>query len=365
MASFNVTTTGARINSVGVGGFLLGGGIAFASVDRGFGANNVFNYEVVLSNGTIVSASKDNNPDLFWALKLAGTNYGIVTRYDMITYPSPVIWGAVTAYPITNQSVTDLLKDYEQYGHDNTNTKDFKSFAFAQSNGTEMISTVEVNLDGVPRTPATSVEPLVRTEKVGNTHDVVNDVIAGALAASARTHWYTFTTKIGTDYFQDLYAEALQIFKPLESCQGLAWTVGLQALQKSFIAQTAGTPIFNALHLPNDDLVFILLLVTWEDPSDELVLRNATDALGAWGEAEARRRGLLADFVYLNYANEEQHIYERSVTEQDLDKMRDLQKAYDPSGTFVKLWRGGYKIPEKSYHGAETGTGAAEEGGGL
>jgi len=97
----------------------------------------------------------------------------------------------------------------------------------------------------------------------------------------------------------------------------------------------------------------ILILVTWTDPADEPAINEATNTLGAWGEAEARRRGLLNDFVYLNYANERQRVYERSVTPKDLDKMRAIQKKYDSSGTFESLWRGGCKLPKK---GSNTGT---------
>ncbi|KAG7089974.1 hypothetical protein E1B28_011599 [Marasmius oreades] len=363
LAPFNISTTGARNNFVGVGGFLTGGGITFESITKGFGADNVFQYEVVLANGSIVSVNKDTNADLFWALKLAGTNFGIVTQYEMTTFPSPVIWGAVSAYPITDQSTSDLLRAFEAYGHDDTNTNTFQSVSFASVGGVDMLSVVQCTLDGVPQGPLTSVEPISHSELVGSTHDVINQVIQGALAPTARTHWYTFTTRINTPFFKDMRAKADEIFTPLNDRDGLTWAIGFQALQKSFIARTAGSPVFNALTQANDDLVFILLLVTWDDPADELVMRNATNALGAWGEAEAERRGVLSQFVYLNYANEEQRIYERAVTKEDLDRLRTVQKTYDPSGTFVKLWKGGYKIPAAGYHGAETDTGVVEEQG--
>ncbi|KAG7093108.1 hypothetical protein E1B28_009393 [Marasmius oreades] len=361
LAPFNISTTGARNNFVGVGGFLAGGGITFESVNKGFGANSVFNYEVVLANGSIVSVNKDTNADLFWALKLAGSNFGVITQYEMTTFPQPVIWGAVSAYPITNQSTSDLLGAFETYGHDDTNTDYFQSVAYASAGGVDVFSVVQGTLDGVPQGPLTSVEPISHSELVGSTHDVINQVIQGALAPTARAHWYTFTTKIDKQFFQDMRTRADNIFAPLNNRDGLTVVVGFQALQKSFIAKSAGSPVFNALSQANDDLVFVLLLVTWDDPADELVMRNATNALGAWGEAEAQRRGLLSQFVYLNYANEEQRIYERAVTKEDLDRLRSVQKSYDPSGTFTKLWRGGYKIPPVGYHGAETSTGVQEE----
>ncbi|KAF9260454.1 FAD-binding domain-containing protein [Marasmius fiardii PR-910] len=360
MSNYNVSTTGARINAVGVGGFLLGGGIAFASVDKGFGADNVFNYEVVLSDGRIVSVNNDTNSDLFWALKLAGSNYGIVTRFDMHTYSSPLIWGAVSLYPYSNQSASELFNSYEEYGHDDKNKKDFLSVVFAHQNGTDLAMSVQVNLDAVARAPLTSVEPIMSSEKVGNTHDVVDEVIAHALDSTARTSWYTITTKIGSEFFKDIYEQGDQVFKSLKDREGFSLTVGFQSFQKSFIEGAARTPVYNALKRSNADLVCILIFATWTSPADDADMKQATNTLGSWAEAEARKLGLLDDFIYLNYANEQQRVYERSVTPDDLDRMREIQKTYDASGTYEKLWRGGYKLPKKDYHGSETGAGVGE-----
>ncbi|KAE9402120.1 FAD-binding domain-containing protein [Gymnopus androsaceus JB14] len=357
MTPFNVTTTGARINTVGVAGFLLG---AFASVTKGFGADNVFNYEVVLANGSIVEANKDMNSDLFWSLKFAGSNYGIVTRFDMNTYPSAAIWGAVISYPYTNQSTSDLLTDYANYGHDDSNTHIFKAISFVHSNGTDTASIVEVNLNPIPLANVTSVPALVSFELTGPTHDVISEVIANALASTARTEWYTITTEIDSDLFTDIYEGGLKIFEPLEDREGFTLATGIQSFQKSFIEGAAGTPVYNALKQPNADLVCILLMATWTNPADDVAMKAAVLQFGAWAEAEALNRGLLASYIYLNYANEQQLIYERSVTPNDLNTMRKIQKKYDPSGVFTQLWRGGYKIPQEGYTGPETGPGFAE-----
>ncbi|KAJ8091406.1 hypothetical protein PM082_015124 [Marasmius tenuissimus] len=347
MAPYNVSTAGGRINAVGVGGFLLGGGIAFGSVDTGFGGDSVFNYEVVLSDGRIVDANKDTNPDLFWALKLAGTNYGIVTRFDMRTFHSPSIWGAVSVYPFTNPTSSELLTNFAQYVHNEQNRKDFKAVVFNYNNGMDLTMSVQVNLDSAPLDNMTSASPIMHLEKVGTTHDVVDEVIAHALESTARTTWFTFTTKVAPDFFMDMHGIAQSLFEPLKDREGLTTTLSFQSFQKSYIEGAAHSPIYNVLKQSNDDLICILILVTWTDPADEPAIKEATNTLGAWGEAEARRRGLLNDFVYLNYANGGQRVYERSVTPEDLDKMREIQKKYDPSATFENLWRGGYKLPKK------------------
>lgn len=117
-----VTVTGGRDGDVGVGGFLLGGGNSFFSGRMGFGCDSVVNFEVVLANGTIVNANNSTNPDLWRALKGGGSNFGIVTRYDMEAIPAKDIYyelrflsndysddvvDAVVGFTNQNQSLAD------------------------------------------------------------------------------------------------------------------------------------------------------------------------------------------------------------------------------------------------------------------
>jgi FAD/FMN-containing dehydrogenase len=81
------TLVGGRLGGVGVGGYMLGGGLSFLSSQYGWAANNVVNFEVVLANGTVVNANAKENTDLFAALKGGGNNFGIVTAYTLQTHP--------------------------------------------------------------------------------------------------------------------------------------------------------------------------------------------------------------------------------------------------------------------------------------
>jgi hypothetical protein len=213
----------------------------------------VFNYEVVLSNGPIVNANRNTHYELFWALKLAGSNYGIITRFDMHTYASPAIWGAVAAYNVS--SAPEILTDFVEYSHDGENTKTFKSVVFVQTNGTEIIMTVQTQKDGLALPPMTLAPPISHIEKVGSTHDVVNDVIAAALESTARTSWYTITTKVDANFFSDIYRKGAELFQPLNQREGFTLFVGEQAFQKSFIEGAAQSPIYKALKQSKDDLI--------------------------------------------------------------------------------------------------------------
>lgn len=89
----NLTVIGGRVPGVAAGGFLSGGGKNFFSRRHGFGCDNIFGYEVVLASGEVVYASASHNRDLWLALKGGSNNFGIITRYDLATYPLDLMWG--------------------------------------------------------------------------------------------------------------------------------------------------------------------------------------------------------------------------------------------------------------------------------
>lgn len=81
--------------------------------DHGWGANNVVNYEVVLSNGTVCEANAQQNPDLYWALKGGAFNFGIVTRFDLTTFSVPSMWGGSAYYDAS--ALDPLVNAYASY----------------------------------------------------------------------------------------------------------------------------------------------------------------------------------------------------------------------------------------------------------
>jgi FAD/FMN-containing dehydrogenase len=96
-----VITTGGRSSSVGVGGLTLGGGISYFSPEHGLICDNVLEFEVVLADGRIVTASKTSNPDLFTVLRGGNNNFGVVTAFKFQTFDYNGMWGGLVIYPNT------------------------------------------------------------------------------------------------------------------------------------------------------------------------------------------------------------------------------------------------------------------------
>ena len=80
------------------------GGISFISRRYGWALDNVVNYEVILANGSISQISQATAPDLYWALRGGGNNFGIVTHFDLATYPLTQAWGGYNFYLLSDIS---------------------------------------------------------------------------------------------------------------------------------------------------------------------------------------------------------------------------------------------------------------------
>jgi hypothetical protein len=93
-----LAVVGGRNWPVGTGA-LLGGALSFFSQKRGWGSNNVINYELVTPDAKVIQVNAKSYPDLFWALKGGGNNFGIITHYDLKTFKQGKVYGFNMAWP--------------------------------------------------------------------------------------------------------------------------------------------------------------------------------------------------------------------------------------------------------------------------
>ena len=82
-----LVTTAGVVSHTGVGGFTLGGGFGRLNRKHGLAVDNLLSAEIVTADGTLRSVSAEQEPDLFWAIRGGGGNFGVVTRFDFRLYP--------------------------------------------------------------------------------------------------------------------------------------------------------------------------------------------------------------------------------------------------------------------------------------
>lgn len=100
--------------TTGVGGLTLGGGTGFLARKLGLTIDSLVGAEVVLADGSVVEASDGEHPDLFWAIRGGGGNFGIVTRFDFQLHEiGPQIATAQIFYPF--ETAGEVLRQYRDF----------------------------------------------------------------------------------------------------------------------------------------------------------------------------------------------------------------------------------------------------------
>lgn len=357
-----LAVVGGRVAGVGVSGLILGGGISFLSNAYGWACDNVVSFEVATASGSIILADEHSNPDLFWALRGGGSNFGVVTRIELKTYRQGMMWGGDRYHPISSSStLIDGLVDFGLKGVvTDPNASMILGFAWADQVG--YFSSVSFShMDPFPegQHPTVFGDFFCLKDALGDScsnksisdlsldlqslSSPESDTHAG-LAKKMRQSFWTFTTYLDSDLTRSILNIFLEEVNLLTAVKGVLPGVGLQVISvqvMGLMSQAGG----NCLGLDKETRPLLLVnpSVRWEREEDDDLVLKTYGRMVERAQQEAGVRKLDHCFQYMNYASRSQDpLGNRG--HKNMEKMVQVAKKYDPEGTFQRLASSGFML---------------------
>ncbi|KAK5049834.1 hypothetical protein LTR84_003952 [Exophiala bonariae] len=348
----NLMAIGGRSADVGLGGFLIGGGISFYAAERGWGINNVRSIEIVLASGKVITASEDSNPTLFRALQGGGANFGIITTYELITIPYSGMWGGRT---ILNGKYSDdaiqawcdfqFRLDEDPTGH--------SIIILTWENGFFQIMQYIVSTKPIADRPmfdqlrSIPVDEYPIPLKMLDYTDLASDIADLQGDHGFRVGCATLTVGLDVDFLKWVLVVFEEEMKSLwEFARG---TMEYHCLPRTF-EQTGNVYPFQAGHRK---WLVLMLGVGWMGQENSEKVYSAQKRLVGRIRAEAIERGLYHPFLFANYAAHWQDVI-GSYGPQNVKFLTQVSEEYDPDQVFQRLHQGSYKIKSPTLPGVES-----------
>ncbi|KAI9762610.1 MAG: hypothetical protein M1835_007997 [Candelina submexicana] len=328
----NLTVIGGRESGVGVGGLTLG------------------------ADGKIADINQKSNPDLYFALRGGGNNFGIVTRFDLDTYEQGLLWGGIQVFPSTlNVSINKAFETFNANAEKDPSAALILSYSYSFKAKTYFATTVYDYALPTVFPPifedfkkiASNNTPILDTTRFSPLENFTEELMQGT-PAGFRNRYTTATfgnSALLIERTFEIYQSELEAVRSsITNTTGFNPTLAFQPISKAIISHFS-TNGGNPLGISYDEGPLILVQFNWAWPSaadDQRCITAIGNILRRSIEV-AKSMGLYNEYIYLNYAAADQVPYD-GYGAANKARLQSIAKNYDPNGVFQKLQPGGFKL---------------------
>jgi len=300
----------------------------------------------VLADGSIVNANASENTDLFWALKGGGSNFGIVTRFDLYTRPVRNIWFTALAFPLP--ALPTVLAAFTTWQNEGAQTDSKTSVLLnVLTTGVSLGLIYSEHTTSYPEAfaPFAALQNAhIRVPPTNATLTILTDILANAFSQTPARHLYrSAASKIDLPLYKATTSYFIKKVTTLQS-SGLDFnmTFTLQTISPSVIqhsVQNGGNP----MGIPAIPHQWWTTVVDWTDASKDAEVIGAVADIGNQFEILGTPRGSYLPFLYMNDCYVDQNPFSRFPVE-NLRRLKEIALEYDPEGVFQEVQRSGFLL---------------------
>jgi FAD/FMN-containing dehydrogenase len=325
--AYGLAVTGGVISTTGIAGLTLGGGLGWLMPKFGLALDNLLSAEVVTADGRVLTASADENPDLFWALRGGGGNFGVVTSFTYRLHEvGPTVTGGLVIHPLP--AARDLLHLYREW---TAGIPDelmaVGALVDAPDGSGAKLAGVAVCHIGTPEQAERDLAPLLGfgtpvLSQIGPIpYAALNGMLDAGYPYGSLNYWKS-------DFLPELSDGAIDML--IEEYADRPAPLGGVVIEH-FHGEVTRVPVeATACEMRNAGYQ-VALTTTWTDPGQ-------TDAAVAWTrDVHDRLQPFASGFRYVNYLADDDDTDEDMVTHvyaANAARLADVKRAYDPDNVF-------------------------------
>ncbi|KAK5086081.1 hypothetical protein LTR70_007316 [Exophiala xenobiotica] len=342
---------GGRDGDIGVGGLTTGGGISLFSGQYGWVCDNVVSFTVVTAWGLIVEASATSNPDLYWALRGGGNNFGLVTNFKFRAFPMGKIWGGAVGW--LPDAFPALIKAFYNLGKNSETDPKAATILSFSATGSALGNIAQTLLSySLPQVvPPILAEFAAVPNAIYNTTSIrsISNYSEGFATwpAGSRDEIWTHTSVMNVDFMTWLQETFFDIGGRVQSeTSGVRPSLSFQSITKAGIqkmSQNSRNPLGLIDDLASAPLLMMSQAWIWTDAQYDATVIGAMREFQQKTEAKAVEMGIHVDYRYMNYANEYQDVI-ASYGQDNKRKLKEIAAKYDPTAVFQRLQPGYFKL---------------------
>jgi FAD binding domain-containing protein/berberine-like enzyme len=323
-ATFGLATTGGEMSSTGIAGLTLGGGFGWLMGKYGIALDNLLSAEIVIASGEVVTVGENSEPDLFWAIRGGGGNFGIVTWFEYRAYPLSTVLGGPILHSL--QDAPEVFKSYRELsaGVSDELTTAAPFLHAPDGSGAKLCGTAVCHAGDDPDRAEAEVRPFREfgtpaadmVERMP--YPVLNTALDPVFPAGALVYWKSAFLSELSDAAVEVIVDAFER-SPTEMCVLL--------IEQIHGAVTRVSPTATAFPHREPGYSF-LIMSQWTDP-------DQTDSGIAWArETFDAMRPHMANRSYVNYFSDDDDDRIRQAYGPNYDRLLELKRRYDPDNLF-------------------------------